>query len=409
MAVAGRLSVDRLQIVFKVVERCNINCTYCYYFNMGDPTASQRPPTVSIDKASQIANWLAIGCQELQTKELLMSFHGGEPMMLKPETFDSICDLFEAHLGQIVKLYFNMQTNGTILTDKWMVVLRKHRVNVGVSIDGGRVAHDRYRLDHRGRSTFAKTEKTIGILVKEAEIIPEIMPSTISVLNCRNDYSEIYTYLRGLGVQKMSFLLPDRNFDYRFERTGESSRDYGRSLFQIFKAWIVEDNPKVEIRFISEFLWHFRVRTPGREQAVLELPRVDDGAELSTNKKLSRQILIVHSDGLVTVNDSYVPALSWYRNAPQCRIPDGSLQEYLLNGIFDEIEEASRSLSVKCQACKWKGICRGGDLENRYSSKNGFDNPSVYCDGYQSFFEGACNLLIENGYPKVYVERIVAN
>jgi uncharacterized protein len=143
VAHAQHLSVDRLQIVFKVVERCNINCRYCYYFNMGDSSALQRPPVVSVDTVAQIARWLAIGCQELQIKELLISFHGGEPMMLKPDNFDYICQLFMEHLENIVTLHFGIQTNGTILSDKWLAILCKHRVNVGISIDGAREAHDR--------------------------------------------------------------------------------------------------------------------------------------------------------------------------------------------------------------------------------------------------------------------------
>ena len=31
-------SIEALQVVYKIAERCNINCSYCYYFNMGDET-----------------------------------------------------------------------------------------------------------------------------------------------------------------------------------------------------------------------------------------------------------------------------------------------------------------------------------------------------------------------------------
>ncbi|MGH6849695.1 MAG: radical SAM protein [Methylocella sp.] len=398
MAEAQHLSMDRLQIVFKIVERCNINCTYCYYFNMGDSSAFQHPPVVSIDSAERIANWLAVGCRELQTKELLITFHGGEPMMLKPEKFDAICRSFTDRLGRMVNVYFSIQTNGTILTDKWLSTLCKHRVNVGISIDGGRRAHDRYRLDRRGRSSFDKTEKNLITLVRAAAVSSDIMPSTISVLDCRNNYSEIYSYIRGLGVRRMSFLLPDCSFDDGFNVTEETARQYGEALFQVFKAWMTEDDPGVEIRFISEFLQNFRTREGDQPWF-----------EESANKSRARQVLIVHSDGRVSVSDSYIPALSWYSNTPQCYIHDTSLRDFLTNEIFDEIELATTTLSVKCQECKWKSICRGGDLENRYSKENGFNNPSVYCDGYQWFFQNACKLLVENGYPAGYIERVVAN
>lgn len=403
MKKTALLTVDRLQVVFKIVERCNINCSYCYYFNMGDTSALAHPATVSVESAAQIANWLAIGCRELQTKELLISFHGGEPMMLKPERFDSICQSFADVLAQTVDVYFSIQTNGTIWNDAWLSALRKHRVNVGISIDGGQAAHDRHRLDHRGRTTFSRTERTLKSLIQSAESTSDLTPSTISVLDYRNDYTEIYGYLRGLGVRRMSFLLPDRSFDERFDGEGESAVHYGDALFQIFEAWMTEDDPDIEVRFISEFLQHFRpsARRPSREG---HQPR----PETSPDRRWTRQVLIVHSDGLVTVSDSYIPALSWYRGTPQCRIHETSLLDFLGNGIFDEIERATASLPHQCQKCEWRRFCRGGDLENRFSKENGFDNPSVYCDGYKLFFDKACKSLVDNGYPESCVESLTS-
>lgn len=399
-----QLSVDRLQVVFKIVERCNINCTYCYYFNMGDSTALERPPVVSVGSAAQIASWLADGCRELQVREISISFHGGEPMMLNPDHFDAICSSFTDSLKHLVDLYFNIQTNGTILTDKWLSALCKHRIHVGVSIDGGRAAHDRYRLDHRGRSTFEKTEKNLKALANRASDSAEyIGPATISVLDCRNDYTEVYRYLRGLGVRRMSFLLPDRNLDDGFSSNEESARKYGESLFQIFEAWMTEDDPGVYVRFVSEILQNFQLR----ETDSLEPPHDQHPLESSKQKQWARQIVIVHSDGSVGVSDSYIPALEWYRRTPECSIHDSSLREFLMNDIFDEIEKATTLLSAKCQDCEWKRICRGGDLENRYSKKNGFDNPSVYCEGYQWFFRKACDLLIENGYPAENIQKVL--
>ncbi len=64
-------SVETLQIVFKVVERCNINCSYCYYFNMGNSSALSRPPKVSVETARSIAEWITQGCEELKSLDLV--------------------------------------------------------------------------------------------------------------------------------------------------------------------------------------------------------------------------------------------------------------------------------------------------------------------------------------------------
>ena len=44
-------------------------------------------------------------------------------------------------------------------------------------------------------------------------------------------------------------------------------------------------------------------------------------------------------------------------------------------------------------------MCRGGDIENRFSTRNGFDNPSIYCDAYKVMYQHVCDELVRNGFP----------
>jgi uncharacterized protein len=76
-----------------------------------------------------------------------------------------------------------------------------------------------------------------------------------------------------------------------------------------------------------------------------------------------------------------------------------------------EIEEISKSklmevyynsgkyLPKKCLACPVQDICGGGYLPHRYSSKNGFNNPSIYCDDLLRIITHIQNTVVE-GMPK---------
>ncbi|PRP95852.1 Anaerobic sulfatase-maturating enzyme [Enhygromyxa salina] len=383
-------SIECLQIVYKVAERCNINCTYCYYFNMGEDTALSRPARASVRLTEQLGDWLAHGCAELGVTRVKIAFHGGEPMLVQPAVFDKMCATLRRKVAPVAHITFSIQTNGTILNQHWVDLFRQHEVTVGVSVDGKREAHDRHRLDHAGRSTFAVTEATIRTLVDSAAGDPARLPSTISVMDHRVDYHESYTYFRELGVESMGFLLPDRNADDTEFRASGHAAKYGDRMFELFESWLAEDNPRIRIRFIDNALRHFLV---GVAPGPVVRPRKDV------------QVLIARSDGTVTVDDSYIPALEWYSSTAVHPIASSTVREVLSDPIFLEIESLSHELPEACRSCRWRTICRGGDLENRYTRQTGFNNPSIYCDSYKVFYAKMCDLLRQNGYPAEEIAR----
>ena len=75
-------SIRLSKLFYKVAERCNINCTYCYYFNMGEETALKRPALASIEVTDALARWIAQGCEELRNPRANVTFHGGEPTLV---------------------------------------------------------------------------------------------------------------------------------------------------------------------------------------------------------------------------------------------------------------------------------------------------------------------------------------
>lgn len=383
-------AIERLQVIFKIAERCNLNCSYCYYYNIGDTTALERPALVPLEQTSRLGHWLAQGCQQLDIPKVMISFHGGEPMLMRSHEFANTCETLVRALAPSVELSFSIQTNGTLLTDGWLEALRQFKVGVGVSIDGRQRDHDRFRLDHQGRSSFLTTEAAIRRLVEASADHPHLRPGTISVLHQHVDYRATYRYLRQLGVRSMHFLLPDRSVDSAPPEMSEIAQRLGKGLLQIFESWMEEDDPEVQVRFISEALGHFEIGRPGEPQ---RRPR-----------KLN-QILVARSDGTVTVDDSLMPALRWYSATPQFSIADNTLHDVLRHPVFGQLEDVAKQLPGACTDCAWRKMCRGGDLENRFSRARGFDNPSVYCESYKHLYRGMCDFLVDNGYPLNEVEK----
>jgi uncharacterized protein len=352
---------------------------------MGDHTALQRPARASLANTTALAHWLAQGCRELDIPCVLISFHGGEPMMMRALEFAQTCDVLVRTLSPVAEVAFSIQTNGTLMTDGWLEALKRYKVSVGVSIDGRRFDHDRFRLDHKGRSSFGATETTIKRLMEASQEHPYLRPGTISVLHHEVDYKETYRYLRGLGIQSMHFLLPDCNVDDHTPKLEAGAQAIGQGLLDIFAAWMLEDDPDINVRFISETLGYFSIGGP---------------QEPVTRPRKGNQILVARSDQTIAIDDSLIPALEWYKTVPEFPLAEYSLRDVFRDPIFRLLELERNRLPNGCAGCQWTKVCRGGDLENRYSAAGGFDNPSVYCSTYKILYQGICKFLVQNGYPE---------
>src|SRR3546814_8891534 len=95
---------------------------------------------------------------------------------------------------------------------------------------------------------------------------------------------------------------------------------------------------------------------------------VAPGAIFKRGRK-SNQVVIARSDGTVAIDDSYIPALDWYSGAPVHAMESHSLRGILGNPIFEEIETVSNTTPTACGECRWRDMCRGGDLEKRFRSE----------------------------------------
>jgi len=141
---------------------CNLGCTYCFYTEKenlyGGPALFRMPPEVLESFIRQY-----IECQD--TPEVQFAWQGGEPALLGIDYFRSVVSLQEKYAGG-KKVTNTIQTNGTLLTDDWCSFFKKHSFLVGLSIDGPRELHDRYRVKGNGLPTFDTVMSGVSLLRK---------------------------------------------------------------------------------------------------------------------------------------------------------------------------------------------------------------------------------------------------
>ena len=67
--------------VVKIASRCNLNCTYCYMYNMGDESYKSQPKTMSEGTVIQMIRRAKEHCDVNELKKFTFVLHGGEPLL----------------------------------------------------------------------------------------------------------------------------------------------------------------------------------------------------------------------------------------------------------------------------------------------------------------------------------------
>jgi uncharacterized protein len=140
-----------------------------------------------------------------------------------------------------------MQTNATLVNDDWISVLKEYDVRVGVSLDGPEAAHDRFRLDRKGRGSYDRTVS--GLLRLQGA---GVLGGVLCVVDPSVSGLDVYKHIRALGIKSMNFLLPDATHDTKQKLyPGIPSDGLANYLIPIFDQWFAEDDPSVRVRLFE--------------------------------------------------------------------------------------------------------------------------------------------------------------
>ena len=94
---------------------------------------------------------------------LQVSWHSGEPLVLKPAYYkaamDAILGLKRTYCPAEFAVHFDIQTNGTLINQAWCDLLKEYEgtLSMGISCDGPAFLHDAHRKDWAGRPTHKQT------------------------------------------------------------------------------------------------------------------------------------------------------------------------------------------------------------------------------------------------------------
>lgn len=148
-----------------VTDRCNLRCEYCYL--------PHHPEDMGLQTGLEIMQSLVASARKNQYKKIKVKFAGGEPLL----QFEKV-DAWHTHAKKLatvaqITLDTIVLSNGTLLTLDVARRMKIQGIQLMISLDGLRQAHDIQRKFADGRGSFEQAARGIDI-AQAAGLSPHI-------------------------------------------------------------------------------------------------------------------------------------------------------------------------------------------------------------------------------------------
>lgn len=358
---AGWKPVPIRQFLFKVFTRCNLNCDYCYVYELADQSWRSKPGIMSPAVVAASAARIAEHAKAHDLDEVRIILHGGEPLLAGRQFLEHLTSTVSSALPPSCRATFGMQTNGVLVTEKVIELCARLQLSLGVSLDGDQDANDRHRLYRNGTSSYAKVVEAIELL--RASKHPGLFTGILCTIDLENDPVATYEHLLSLGAPAIDFLLPHGNWSEPPPGWRDaSSTPHADWLIPIFDRWFDAPEREVRVRYFEEIM---NLVLGGRSQ-------------VETIGITPATLVVIETNGAIEQVDSLKSAF------------DGAAETGLsvFGSSFDEALStpgmAARQIGAdafcqQCRDCSLATTCGGGYYPHRYRAGSGFLNPSVYC------------------------------
>ncbi|GLQ95751.1 radical SAM protein [Dyella mobilis] len=371
------MEVHTLFVVVKLAERCNIKCSYCYYYSPSHADVYDRPVLMPTPTLDRLADFLAETAAFRDLSTLVIAFHGGEPTLMRPAIVDRFASDLRSRLPAKTVLRLAVQTNGVFLPPGWLDIIKKHDIHVGISLDGRKPQHDLHRVDHKGRGTYDRILRNIRML---QETLPNHTAAlgAISVLSPDTDVLSLYRHVsEDIGIRRIKLLLPDQTHDTAVASVGHN-HDYSAGLSATFDYWMMNHLDLVNVEMFDRV-----VRSIMLSRARSRL----------TPKSPSAAIAVL-SNGEFRIADEYMVTDQWFKGQLKLSIFSNTFDDWFEQASVKEVWSADHGIPAKCLGCEYATSCAGGEVASRYSSLNGFDNRSVHCQTLWGLHQHISNRLL---------------
>lgn len=346
-------------LIKPVSADCNLRCDYCFYLKK----CHLYPESSRHRMSDEVLEQLTKSYLATQQPNYSIGWQGGEPTLMGLKFYQKAV-MFQKHYSRPGRIIGNgLQTNATLLDDKFATFFHDHNFLLGCSLDGPASIHNRFRLAPGRRGTHQDVLRGLEILKRrKVEFNILVLVNKANVTRA----SEVYRYLISKGYLFHQY-IPCVEFDENgqllpFAITGE---EWGNFLCELFDEWYSQDTRRVSIRHFDSILSKI----------------VDNNTTICTMGKNCCQYFVVEYNGDVYPCDFFVE-----KSLKLGNVLENSWEEMLDAPTYTTFGAKKSLWNKSCDDCKWQELCSGDCLKHRMYNTNSPQHLSSLCKGWKQFF-----------------------
>ena len=234
-----------MHLTLHLTTACNFNCRYCY----------SPPRSRGLDMSRDvIAQSLKFVTQNFSSN-IGIIFFGGEPLLKKNLIEYTIekCKIMERQKHYPTHFHYKVTTNGSLLDNDFLDFCKYTGLNIGLSVDGIKEAHNANRKLQNGDDTFHLIDQKIDSLLTYQPGANALM--VVTPVNVKF-YSRSVKYLIDRGFR---YIVASLNFaaTWSDKDLKELERQY-QQIAMLYKKWTVEDRKFYFSPFETKLANHIR-------------------------------------------------------------------------------------------------------------------------------------------------------
>lgn len=339
-------------VIIQPTTFCNIACDYCYL------PLQARASTRRMSDAVLTRIFEALYAEKLVAQDTEIVWHAGEPLTLPISFYENAIRIQNQASGGGHTPRHLIQTNATLITDRWCEFIRDNAISIGVSLDGPEHLNDRHRLDRYKKGTFSKTMRGIELLHKHNIPIHVIAVVTADALN---QADAIFNFFVGQGLYKMAFNCEEITGSHHQSSLNQADMllRWRRFLARLYDLARACDKPVV----IREFKYMERA---------LVLADANRNYTVTTPFKM----LNFDVDGNFSTFcfELLTATHERYDNFVYGNIQTDTIRSLAHHPKFEAIYAEIRAGIAKCKAeCRYFAVCGGGIPSNKITETGRFD------------------------------------